>query len=557
MQNGQHLPSVTGNTAGLKASQLKGLARLYRRKIPPQQIVTNELAQTLCQLSRSMGRQVGIFVSRRGQVESVFVGDAVRLDLPDFGRLRAGRGRFRGIRLVHSHLDDVTLTPDDLTDLALLRLDLVAALHQSAEGQPVTVHFAHLQPSHAGQDPHRVEPALPLHRLELDFTELISQLESEFARAARTVTTGLQQQPAVLVCVSSGSRDAAEARITEMRDLSRTAGIDIVEVVHQRRSKPDPRFSVGRGKLEEILVRAMQIDAEFLLFDPDLTPTQTRAVSAFTDFKVIDRTMLILDIFAQRATSREGKLQVELAQLRYALPRLVAKNTMMSRLMGGIGGRGPGETKLEINRRRARDRLTLLEREIDHISRRRSLTRQRRRRRKTPVVAIVGYTNAGKSTLLNTLTASEVFTEDKLFATLDPTTRRLRFPRERELVLTDTVGFIRELPQDLARAFRATLEELEDANLLLHLVDAAAPGWPDRFDAVERILGDMGLGKIDRLVVYNKIDRVAGDSTPLSEGRRESFRISALQPETCRPLLKAIEQRLWRKRDAYPHNSPT
>jgi len=529
----------------LKASQLKGLAHLFRRKIPPRQIVTGKLALTLCQLSRDIGRQVGIYVSRRGQVESVFVGDAGRLDLPDFGRLRAGRGRFRGIRLVHSHLDSVALTSDDLTDLALLRLDLVVALHQPTEDQPVNVQYAHLQPATPGALPHRVEPAMPLHRLDVDFIELISLLETDFARVAHTMSTGEQEQLAVLVCVTSGSRDAAEGRITEMRELSRTAGINLLEVVHQRRAQPDPRFAVGRGKLEDILVRAMQLGAEFLLFDPDLTPTQTRAVSDFTDFKVIDRTMLILDIFAQRATSREGRLQVELAQLRYALPRLVAKNTMMSRLMGGIGGRGPGETKLEINRRRARDRLGRLEREIDQISRRRSLTRQQRRQRNIPVVAIVGYTNAGKSTLLNTLTASDVFTEDKLFATLDPTTRRLRFPREREVVLTDTVGFIRELPEDLARAFRATLEELEDANLLLHLVDAATDGWQERFDAVERILGDMGLGNIDRLVVYNKMDRRVGDPAALTAGRRETFRISALEPETCRPLLAAIEQRLW------------
>ena len=517
--------------------------------------MTNELALTLCQLSRDVGRQVGIFVDRRGQVENVFVGDAARLELPDFGRLRAGRGRFRGIRLVHSHLDDVALTSDDLTDLALLRLDLVVSLCQPAEDQPVRLQYAHLQPADPGAEPHRVEPAQTVQRLDVDFIELITELETDFARVAGTVTTGLEEQPAVLVCVTTGSRDAAEGRIAEMRELARTAGIAILEVVHQRRSKPDPRFAVGRGKLEDILVRTMQLGAEFLLFDPDLTPTQTRAVSNFTDFKVIDRTMLILDIFAQRATSREGRIQVELAQLRYALPRLVAKNTMMSRLMGGIGGRGPGETKLEINRRRARDRLSRLERDIDKISQRRTLTRQQRRRRKTPVVAIVGYTNAGKSTLLNTLTASKVFTEDKLFATLDPTTRRLRFPKEREVVLTDTVGFIRELPDDLARAFRATLEEREDANLLLHLVDAATEGWQERFDAVESILGDMGLGTIDRLVVYNKMDRLAGNPAALSGRRRETFRISALDPETCRPLLQAIEQRLWRTPNGAPRKS--
>ena len=351
--------------------------------------------------------------------------------------------------------------------------------------------------------------------------------------------------PALLVCVTPTSVDTAAPRIRELEALAATAGIDVVEVVHQRRAKPDPRYVVGRGKLEEILLRAMQVDAQFLIFDPDLTPAQARALASFTDVKVLDRTMVILDIFAQRAESREGKLQVELAQLRYALPRLVAKNTMMSRLTGGIGGRGPGETKLEINRRRARERITLLEREIDRLSRRRALTRRRRRRKAVPVVAIVGYTNAGKSTLLNSLTQSEVFTEDKLFATLDPTTRRLRFPREREVVLTDTVGFIRELPPELGRAFRATLEELDDADLLVHLVDASDTAWPEHLEAVDRILGELGLGQTPRLTVFNKLDRLADRGESLLAAHSDWLGISARSPHTCQPLLQEMGRRLW------------
>lgn len=489
---------------------------------------------------------MGLFLDRRGQVESVFVGDARRLLLPDFGRIRAGRGRFRGLRLVHTHLDSVELNEDDLTDLSLLRLDLVASLHQNSEDAPVRMQFAHLVPAAEDSGRHQVEPVQLVHLPPVDFLALMAWLEETFSGADQTLEVKPGQPSALLVCVTREPLEAVEGRIRELQELARTAGVHILEVVHQRRAFPDPKHLVGKGKLEEIVMRAMQLGAELLLVDPDMTPAQSRAISDSTDLKVLDRTMLILDIFAQRAVSREGKLQVELAQLRYALPRLVMKNTMMSRLAGGIGGRGPGETKLEINRRRARDRITLLEREIDAISRRRSLTRQRRRRRNVPVVAIVGYTNAGKSTLLNSLTRSHVFTEDKLFATLDPTTRRLRFPEERELVLTDTVGFIRELPADLARAFRATLEELEDANLLIHLVDASEPEWEERLDAVDHILADLHLGEIDRVVVFNKVDRLADRGLGLAYHSEDRFAVSALDPESCRPLLELMRRRLWR-----------
>jgi GTP-binding protein HflX len=287
----------------------------------------------------------------------------------------------------------------------------------------------------------------------------------------------------------------------------------------------------------------MQLDANVLIFDPDLTPGQAHAIADFTDVKVIDRTMLILDIFAQRAKSRDGKLQVELAQLRYRLPRLHEKNTMMSRLTGGIGGRGPGETKLEENRRRARERINRLEREIGRFSAQRAGRRAQRGRRGLPVVAIVGYTNAGKSTLLNTLTASDVLAEDKLFATLDPTTRRLRFPREREIIIADTVGFIRDLPPDLAAAFRATLEELDEADLLLHVVDAADPDNEQQIAAVERILADLGLAETPRLLVMNKVDKLEPGSPLVAPG----LPIAAIDRATLAPLLTAIEFALWKE----------
>jgi GTP-binding protein HflX len=546
------LQELSGNLTGLKPSELKALERVYRRRIPPEEVVSGELATYLCALSRDLERQVGLLASRRGEIEHVFVGDASRIFVPEFGRLRAGRGRFRGLRLVHTHLRNEALTRDDLVDLALLRLDLIAAVGVTRDGRPADLHVAHLLPPSDKGDPWALLPPVPFHQVELDAAELIAALETEFERAAPATVATTRGGRALVVVVSTRRgqgevRASLESRVGELRELCRTAGIAVAGVVEQRRPEPDPKYLVGRGKLEDVLVRAMQVDAGLLIFDPELTPGQAHAIADFTDLKVIDRTMLILDIFAQRARTRDGKLQVELAQLRYRLPRLHEKNTMMSRLVGGIGGRGPGETKLEINRRRARERIHRLEQEIDRFGRQRAERRARRTSRGIPVVAIVGYTNAGKSTLLNTLTHSEVLAEDRLFATLDPTTRRLRFPREREVVIADTVGFIRDLPEDLAQAFRATLEELDQADLLLHLVDAADPDHEQQITAVERILRELGLGEKPRLLVYNKIDLLPAEDRDRMREAARSIAISAADADSTSPLLGAVEAALWRE----------
>jgi GTP-binding protein HflX len=567
---------VTGNRAGLKPSEISALERVYRRRVGAREIVSVELGAYLCEISRAMGRQVGVLISRQGAVEHVIVGDASGLVLPEVGRLRAGHGRFRGLRLVHTHLRNEALSRDDLVDLALLRLDLVAAVGVNHEGRPADLHVAHLVPPREGKSPWILLPLAPFHRASIDFVDLIDALEEEFDRVLPTGRATRGSERALLVVAElgkqrgqSGSRvrslpasPAAEhrgrvwepsqgsqdnSRVHELRELCRTAGIQVVDVAIQRRPEPDPRYLIGRGKLEDVLVRAMQYDASALVFDPDLSPGQAHAIASFTDLKVIDRTILILDIFAQRARSRDAKLQVELAQLRYRLPRLQEENTMMSRLVGGIGGRGPGETKLEIGRRRARERLHRLEKDIEETRRQRAGRRAARKDRGLPVVAIVGYTNAGKSTLLNGLTGSEVLVEDKLFATLDPTTRRLRFPRERELILADTVGFIRDLPKDLAQAFHATLEELDDADLLLHVVDAADPDRDAHITAVERILGDLELAETPRLLVYNKADRLLPEEKSVLEAGGRNLTISALDRKTILPLLAAMEGALWRE----------
>ena len=534
---------VTGNTQGLKASEIKALERLYRRRVAPTDVVSPELATQLALQTAELHRQVGVLIDRRGTIQHVMVGDASKIMLPDFGRIRGGSGRFRGLRLVHTHLRGESLTRDDLTDLALLRLDAVAAITVDAEGRPGKLFVAHMIPD----GPAAELPAEQATAPKTDFIELITRVEAQFGRAHRVASTDKGKDRALIVHVDIGRSKDSDARVAELRELCRTAGVKILDIMVQRRPEADPKFLVGRGKLDEILLRAMQLGAECVIFDPDLTSGQARMISDVTEIKVLDRTMLILDIFAQHATSRDGKLQVELAQLRYTLPRLIEKNTMMSRLTGGIGGRGPGETKLEINRRRARERIHLLEKRLGDLADDRRLRRRRRGERDVPIIAICGYTNAGKSTLLNALTQGDALTADKLFATLDPISRRLRFPQEREVVITDTVGFIRDLPKELIAAFRATLEEMADADLLVQVVDASDPDRDAHIAAVESILGDLGLGDKPRVLVWNKTDQLEDTDADQLAQHGGGFLVSALDRATFGPLLLAIERMLWQQ----------
>jgi len=505
------LTDVFGNTLGLKANELRLLRNTYRRKASPHEVVSPELARHLTEISKSINRQVGVLLNRKGEVENVIVGNAYRLDLPDIGRARAGQSRLRGLRLVHTHLKSEPLTKDDLTDLALLRLDLVAAIGVLDEGLPGSLEFAHLVPANGTGHYWQVETLPSVYGDQPDVLDTVVALEEEFAKGASARSVGGRER-AILVGVSlDGNRARAEASLTELRELARTAGVEVLDCVLQARRDPDPRYFVGRGKLEELNLRSMQLMVELLIFDRDLSPSQSRHIAEDTSLKILDRTQLILDIFAQRAQSAAGKLQVELAQLKYLLPRLSQSDDSLSRLAGGIGGRGPGETKLEIDRRRVRDRITHLEARIESLSRERGVRRSLRARREMPIVSIVGYTNAGKSTLLNALTGSNVLVENKLFATLDPSSRRLRFPREREVIITDTVGFIRDLPKDLVNAFRATLEELSEASLLLHVVDAADPDREEKTSAVDAILEQLDLADKPQLMVWNKVDLLSAE----------------------------------------------
>jgi GTP-binding protein HflX len=548
---------------------LRRIEKLYSRRIAPHQIVTPEFARQMTELSFETRRQIGALIDRKGYIEYVVVGDARRIELPDLKRTRVAADRFRGLRCVHTHLRGEELTQDDLTDLALLRLDLMVSLDVDARtGLPGMVRAAHLLPTtaarldaNAGDAPYAfLEPQIP-SQLDVDFLALINSLEEEMARNRRVARRAEARDRTILVGVTTGSMYEAEESMAELKELATSAGIVVLDSVIQRRSGIDPRTVLGRGKLEELLVRALQLGADLIVFDRELQPAQVRSVSEATDLKVIDRSQLILDIFAQRAQSREGKIQVELAQLKYLLPRLIAgQDSAFSRLAGGIGGRGPGETKLETDRRRVRDRINRLEKEINSLSLRRQEQRKERVRREFPIISIVGYTNAGKSTLLNTLTSSKVHAEQRMFATLDPTSRRLRLPHEQEVIINDTVGFIRDLPPDLLAAFRATLEEISGSDLLIHLVDAVNPRWQQQLESVERILGELSFSQIPRLTVFNKADLIDRDAMEAilrqaaQSGARDVVDISATDPQTLRPMLERASALLARNLVDRPDN---
>lgn len=500
------------------------------------------------------GRQVGVLVHRSGQVDYVIVGDAGKLMLPDIGRLRAAEGRFRGLRLVHTHVRGEPLTHDDMIDLVRLRLDLVCAIQLSPGGDVKALSYAHNVPADGTNDtPYRQIGPLPPSHVNVHVGQLMDNLEAEFARTSRAHKVNARDGRAILVHVADKSdrraTESAHESLRELRELARTAGTEVVDAIVQVREHIDARFVMGRGKLDDTILRAMQLDAETLIFDHNLTPVQASGIAKESDLKVIDRTQLILDIFAQRAESRDGKLQVELAQLKYSLPRLAQKDDSLSRLTGGIGGRGPGETKLEIGRRRAKERVKHLEDQLKKLAKQREQRRRKRKRVETPTVAIVGYTNAGKSTLLNSLTGADVIAEDKLFATLDTRSRHLKVGwagyGEREVVITDTVGFIRDLPKDLFAAFRATFEEAADADLILHVVDAGDPARDFHIETTEGLLEELSLAQIPRVLVYNKSDTVEPFSVKLLQrAHPDAIVLSATHRESLRPLVSRIASEL-------------
>ena len=546
------IQKVIGNIAGLKAAHLRVLERLAHRKIPRDRVISTEVARTLTEVSHAIRRQIGLLVNRSGEIDAVMVGSEREIVIPDLSNYRLSTARFRGVRCLHTHLKDEPLTQDDLTDLALLRLDLMAAIGVRENGLPGKISVAHLLPPNPENKTYELLPPIDFYQFNMDFFSFITSLEGELEKGlSARVNLSDGRERAILVSASRKGRALQEESLAELRDLALSANVLVLDTVVQRPKQVYPKYLIGEGKLRELIITSLQCGATLLIFDQNLTPGQVKALGEFTDLKVIDRTQLILDIFARRAHSRDGKVQVELAQLKYLLPRLLERSTALSRLTGGIGGRGPGETRLEVDRRRVKDKITRLEKELGTLS----LARRERSRRRlesgVPIVSIVGYTNAGKSTLLNALTESHVYTRDLLFATLDTTTRRLRFPQDREIIITDTVGFIQDLPPDLLGAFRPTLDELRDADLLLHVVDVGHPYFERQMGVVERTLYKLELHRIPQLLVLNKEDRMDPEQVKNLCSKYGAVSVSALHPQTLPRLTAAIAERLWLKDPAY------
>ncbi len=538
------------------------MERLYRSRLPQDRLTTPELAQRLAAISAELKEPLCIYINRRGQVIRVAIGTPNQTKIPPLELPRYGSDRLSGIRCIYASPSIEPPSDTDLTALLMQRLDALITLLVNLKGYAERGYVAHLLPSRdnelpENQQPWQVSKPLALDAIaKQDFLELVEGLEEEFERnfagratdddLDRVVLVGLMQQKE-----KQSKRDQADAMpfaLLELGQLVESAGGKVLDAIWQNRERPHPQTVLGEGKVLEVAIAAQTKGANLVVFDRELTASQSRNLERMIGLRVSDRTEVILDIFAQRAQSSEGKLQVELAQLEYRLPRLAGHGQALSRLGGGIGTRGPGETKLETDRRVIQKRITFLQQQVNRLQEQRSRIRQKRIDREVPTVAIVGYTNAGKSTLLNALTKSDVYAANKLFATLDPTTRRLSITDEGDQVhtvlLTDTVGFIHELPHSLVDAFRATLEEVSEADVLVHLVDASHAGWEDQLKAVDAILKDMPIAVGPILLVFNKIDAVPNPQALLDK-YPEAIAISALKRQgfdiLSKSLLKLIE----------------
>ncbi len=552
------------NSKGLKKSEIQKLQRLLQQRVPADKILTIDLAESLAEISHESGYPLSIVLDRRGQVVNITVGSPTDVKLPELKGVRVGPGRLCGHRIIYTHLAGRNATAiltgpskEQLQCLARNRLDLLATIEVNPQGTfsrshgeqgklADSIHIAHLLP---GRDEQgmlwKVMPPQTARKTEKeDFAELIAALENEFRRLAPRLQIREGEERAILVGVIMEGTDSwqVEDELDELSMLARTAGASVSARLTQARLKPDHRYFLGAGKVQELALLVQELGANLVIVDHELSPNQQRNLEEVVGVKVIDRTELILDIFSKRAQTREGKLQVELAQLKYLYPRLVGKGTTLSRLGGGIGTRGPGETKLEVDRRRIRDRINLLEGETVRIRSYRDTQRRHRSFQGLPTVALTGYTNSGKSTLLNALTKAEVFVEDKLFATLDPATRRTVLPDNSPVLITDTVGFIKKLPTSLIAAFGATLEEVVLADMLIHVVDASHPNVMEQINSVYDVLSELGAIEKPMITVLNKADKVRQEDLDwIAQQVPNPVVVSAVQRQGLGRLLKSVQ----------------
>jgi GTPase len=543
------IPKIQGKTSGLSRSEKGNLERLYRRKIPPKEIITLELARTLTQISYEIKKGITLLIDRKGKVRVVFLGDAHEFPFDELlGRSRESKFRLRGYRIVHTHLKNGILSQPDLVSLLNERLDLLGLIEVGPSGTPGKFELAHILPKNgneADEKKWKVIKYNDLGRVDVSCDELVADIEHGLEKSYYEHGGVRNKEGVLLVGFSTRFRSQAEESLSELHSLARSANKAVLGTTLQTRKEIDPRFLIGKGKLNEVIMSARHAGAEKIIFDVELTPTQMKSIMDETNLEVMDRTQLILEIFARHATTSEGKLQVKLAQLRYNLPRLVGRGVELSQLGGGIGTRGPGEKKLEEERRSARKQIDQLEKQITHLSKRREHTRKKRRETGIPTVTFIGYTNVGKSTLFNSLTNSGVTVRNKLFSTLVPTTRKLRLPSGRELLVTDTVGFISDLPKELVNAFRATLEELGASSLLLHVADASDPMVEERIESVQKILENTGYDGVKQLIVLNKLDKAPkGEALRLSKIYRAPL-ISARDKKTLSLVTDLIENEIF------------
>ena len=527
---------INGNIEGIRNSLLEQIRDLYQLRMEADTFASFALLSAMAGFTGQIGREMSVYLARDGRVVDISIGDSGKVSMPNV-RLVRNEDRLCGVRCIHTHPNgDGRLSSVDVGTLRSMRLDAMAALGVGPEGQPTSFYAGYL----GDMDEAGTRQVLlygPLRPYKLPQKALMREIylaDDRFKSSTKAVEEARPER-AILVGLES---DAPYDTLAELGELAATAGAVVVGRATQRKREIDNATYIGSGKAEELSLSASALEADLLIFDDELSPVQARNLEAITGVRVIDRTALILDIFARHAQSREGKLQVELAQLQYELPRIFGQGKDLSRQGSGTIARGPGETKLESDKRRIRRRIYELGEALKAVEKQRGLRRERRQKEAVARVALVGYTNAGKSTLLNALTGAGVLAEDKLFATLDPVVRQVALPNGSQALLSDTVGFINKLPHELVTAFHSTLEEVRQADLILHVVDVSAGYYPSQMQVVEEVLASLGAGDIPCIRVYNKADQAQG---PLPQ---DGVLISALQGTGLEALLQAVEQAL-------------